>query len=80
MAHPPLGTLRSPRKRALEMGTEASKFSAPDDHYDAAAGTPRGMGGGVYKDVAEELPEATKLPTGSLPQAPDPSPFTLKGA
>lgn len=32
---------------------------------------------GVYKDSAENLPDATKLPQGNLPQAPDPNPFNL---
>lgn len=32
---------------------------------------------GKYKDNAENLPEDTKLPTGNMPKAPDPSPFKM---
>jgi hypothetical protein len=32
---------------------------------------------GKYKDRANDLPEDSKLPTGNMPKAPDPSPFTL---
>jgi len=32
---------------------------------------------GKYHDGASEKPEAERLPSGQLPKAPDPSPFTL---
>lgn len=32
---------------------------------------------GSYKDTIHELPEDTKLPTGQMPKAPDPTPFKL---
>ena len=32
---------------------------------------------GKYKDAVESLPEDVRLPTGQMPKAPDPSPFTL---
>jgi hypothetical protein len=37
--------------------------------YDAAHG--------VYSDAVEKMAEDDKLPTGQMPKAPDPSPFTL---
>ena len=48
------GNLRSPRKRALEIGTDASKF--PEDvKYDHNGGFPSATPGqgGEYKDNAE---------------------------
>jgi hypothetical protein len=57
------GNLRSPRKRALEIGTDPSKFS--DSDYDSAAGVPNShpAHGGVYKDPCEpSLPSTGPKP------------------
>ena len=72
------GTLTSPRDQALKIGTAPQGFDNGDE-YDAQAGVPKSMAGGVYKDSAEGLPDDVKLPQGNLPQAPDPSPFKLSG-
>lgn len=67
---PSPGALRSPRKRALEIGTASSGFpTAPD--YDAQAGAPTSMAGGTYR----ELPPHISPTGGSI----NPSkPFGLK--
>lgn len=63
------GNLNSPRKRALEIGTDASKFSSSD--YDPAAGVPTShpAHGGTYKDPCE----SSRPTTGPSPvQGPKP--------
>lgn len=49
------GNLRSPRKRAVEIGTDASKFSSSD--YDSAAGCPTShpAHGGTYADPCDSV-------------------------
>lgn len=44
-------------------------YTEPTKKYDA--------GQGAYKDNVEGMPQDDKLPTGELPQAPDPSPFKI---
>jgi hypothetical protein len=39
------------------------------DEYDSQHGT--------YKDEIHNLPDDVKLPTGQMPQAPDPKPFSV---
>lgn len=63
------GNLRSPRKRALEIGTDKSKF--PDEvPYDHAAGAPSANSGGTYADPTE----GGDKPTAG--NGPNPNPFT----
>lgn len=62
------GNLRSPRKRALEIGTDKGKFSSSD--YDPAAGVPTShpAHGGTYADNAEGArPVAGNPPAGPKP-------------
>ena len=61
------GTTGTPRKRALEIGTDKSKF--PDDvPYDNVAGVPQSESGGPYSDTVE--------PQKPGPGVPDPQPFS----
>ncbi len=63
------GATRSPRNRALEIGTDKSKF--PDDvPYDHAGGAPTEHSGGTYADPTDggEKPKAGN--------GPNPSPFS----
>lgn len=62
------GDLRSPRKRALEIGTEGGKFHK-DLPYDPQAGTPQPDSGGTYADPGANVP---KPQSGG---APAPQPF-----
>ncbi len=57
------GNLRSPRKRALEIGTDKSKFGTTD--YDSAAGVPTShpAHGGTYADPCD----ASRAITGPKP-------------
>lgn len=57
------GDLRSPRKRALEIGTDGSKFV--DTDYDSQGGFPRGTPGqgGVYSDSADQAPSTGPSPS-----------------
>jgi hypothetical protein len=50
------GNLRSPRKRALEIGTDKSKFSDAGD-YDSQAGLPTShpAHGGTYSDPCDSV-------------------------
>ena len=41
------------------------------DPYDALPGK--------YDDAVYRMPDDQRLPTGALPKAPDPSPFTING-
>lgn len=61
------GNLTTPRKRALEIGTDKGNFPA-DVPYDTGAGVPSSDSGGTYSDPVEH---ATPKAGG----APDPTPF-----
>lgn len=63
------GTTRSPRKRALEIGTDSSKFHE-DLPYDHAGGAPVEHSGGTYADPTDGG-EKPKAGGGN-----DPSPFS----
>jgi len=62
------GNLRSPRKRAEEIGVESGNFHK-DAPYDPSAGVPSEHVGGTYKDSADG---GGPKPGG----AADPSPFS----
>ena len=66
------GNLRSPRKRALEIGTSADKFPA-DLPYDYQGGHPSNAGypagGGMYQEQAP----AVGAGGGPLPNTPNPT-------
>lgn len=47
------GDLRSPRKRALEIGTDPSGFQ--ETPYDAQAGTPPEEAGGTYRELEPQV-------------------------
>lgn len=48
------GNLRSPRKRALEIGTDGGQFP-PETPHDAAAGVPTSDAGGTYDNTEGEM-------------------------
>ena len=66
------GNLRSPRKRALEIGTDSSKFEDAGD-YDTNAGVPTSHPGhgGTYDQSASDGGKAT----GGAGPVPGPKPF-----
>ena len=63
------GSLRSPRKQALAMGTTPGMFLA-EAPYDSQAGVPSSMAGGHYQDLPPQINTGTK-PVEAL------SPFTV---
>lgn len=74
MAESSPGSLRSSRKRALEIGTSSAGFQG-SVAYDPQAGTPSQDAGGHYKDAAE----AAKPTSGSSPASDTSKPFALGG-
>ena len=65
--------MRTPRTRALELGTATAGFEgAPDaGTYNAQAGTPSGMAGGTYKHEDAAL-------YANVPSKSSKSPFKAK--
>lgn len=59
MAKPPVspGGLRSPRKRAIEIGTDGAGFEDLAAGYNTHTGTPDDMSGGTYEDRVATTPD-----------------------
>lgn len=68
---PSPGTLTSPRKRALEIGTAPSGFQPEPIAFDTQAGVPQAMSGGHYVEqgpflTAEGSPINTPTPFANI--------------
>ncbi len=60
------GSLRSPRKQALSMGTSPSLFTG-EAAYDSQAGVPSAMAHGHYQDLPPQLDTNTKPMDSTTP-------------
>ena len=74
MAHPGPKTIRTPRTRALELGTAVAGFEGAVDAttYDAQAGVDRQLSGGTYQH--DDSGSSHSVPSKSVK-----SPFKLGG-
>jgi hypothetical protein len=62
------GTLRSPRKQALSMGTVPSLFTG-EALYDSQAGVPAAMAQGHYQDLPPQISTSTTPVDSNTPFA-----------
>lgn len=63
------GTLRSPRKQALAMGTSPAGFMDSGAMYDSQAGVPKDMSGGHYQSQGPFVSTAGSPINTSIPFA-----------